>query len=240
MTGPRFRDVALTVCIAGCVPWLATAAEPEQVPVFVAVPEEPIVTEDDIAETYPLESDGSSSTPESVESSEETVFEEAPAVEESVSQGGVEADSPTSNADSAFDITSPSALAAPTAESPRSSLPSIDLPPAKPALGLPIELAEFEVAFMPIISVSEVGVRVSWACDKKNDLMDASINLAKAPMFEMTNRNFDTWRSQTKLLKKLMKQVGVNCAFGDDGEASVNQDLEKAFDAWTTLKESRG
>lgn len=205
------------------------AAEPESAPIFVSVPYDPELEAPVPTETFVLE--GSEEHPSSVEEPSAPELELAP-----VTEGDL--DIPVADT-----VPLPELPVSDELENSHNPPPVADLdllPPPTSGLGLPAELADFEVLFTPIISVSEVGVRVRWACDKKTELTEAAENLARAPMFEMTNRNFDTWRTHTKSLKKLMGSVKSNCAFGADGESAVNQELEKAFDAWTTLKESRG
>ena len=223
----RLQFIGLLVLVLSAVSGVA-ADDPEGAPIFVAAPETEVseLSEKEPLETYPLASEEAGAI--ATENSPETpdLYVQEPDIAETVPQGDV---APAANEEAGDEL---STLGVPPVALEDAPLPS--------TFGMPLELAEFEVLFMPIISVSEVGVRVRWACDKKMELETAASNIAKAPLFEMTTRNFDTWRSNAKTLKKTMKGVKSACDFGADGEKMVNQELEKAFDAWSLLKESRG
>lgn len=223
----RLQIIGLLVLVSSAVSGIA-ADGPGGAAIFVAAPEAEVseLSDKEPLETYPLESEEANAkvTESSPETTDLDVRE--PEIAETVPQDDV---APMANEEVNGESSTPEV-----------SPPALEDAPLPSTFGMPLELAEFEVLFMPIISVSEVGVRVRWACDKKMELETAASNIAKAPLFEMTTRNFDTWRSNAKALKKTMKGVKSGCDFGTDGEKTVNQELEKAFEAWSLLKESRG
>lgn len=107
-------------------------------------------------------------------------------------------------------------------------------------IGMPLELAEFEIAFSPIITVSDAGVRARWTCEKKDALQAAATKVARAPIFEMTKRNFDTWRTNAKLLKSSIDEAVSHCGAADANADKISAELDKARDAWLVLMQSRG
>lgn len=132
---------------------------------------------------------------------------------------------------------------------PGAELPLSVAPPAPPPsdrlnidtlIGMPLELAEFEMAFSPIISVSDPSLRSRWACDRKESLQEAANKVAGAPVLEMTKRNIDTWRSQSKVLKASITAALGQCDKEESASAAINSELEKAQKAWLSLLESRG
>lgn len=110
----------------------------------------------------------------------------------------------------------------------------------KNLLDMPLELAEFEISFSPIISVSDASLRSRWACDRKAELQGAADKVASAPVFEMTKRNIDTWRRESKVLKASITEALGYCEKGESAADEMNTALEKAHQAWLTLLKSRG
>lgn len=210
--------------------------------------EAPPVDETPIAETIPAVAD--SAAPADAQSTAISPSTTEPSVEEVIEL--VEPDSATQDkpvADSSghdVEIVEEGTGEIPEAASPASA---VAIPPSAVVTRdveftplLPREMFEFQAVFYPLWSAGYTDYRANAVCEYREELVKAGEQLAKAPIFEMTKADFDSWRTTTKGLLKSVLAVNEACSVEDGRPLPINLVNDRFIatrDLWVTLLKIR-
>ncbi len=107
---------------------------------------------------------------------------------------------------------------------------------------LPSELFDFQSVFYPLWSAGYTTYRAELTCKHRDDLLEAGKKVARAPMFEMTKGDFDSWRKTSKALAASVEDVHKACEVEEGAPLAanaVNDRLIVTRDLWVTLLKVR-